>query len=82
MISGRNEIKCPNCGKVFQIDETSYESILKQIRDEEFHKEIESKEKQFNKERESAVKLAEAHIREEMQKQVADNDRRIIRTTL
>ena len=82
MISSRNEIKSPNCGKVFQIDETSYESILKQIRDEEFHKEIESKEKQFNKDRESAGKLAEAHIREEMQKQVADNDRRIIRTTL
>lgn len=72
-----NEIKCPNCGKVFQIDETSYESILKQIRDEEFHKEIESKEEQFTKEKESAIKLAEAHIREEMQKQMTDKDMEI-----
>jgi len=62
---------------VFQIDETSYESILKQIRDEEFHKEIESKEEQFTKEKESAVKLAEAHIREEMQKKVADKEAEI-----
>ena len=69
-----NEIKCPNCGKVFQIDETSYESILKQIRDEEFHKEIDSREKQFSKEKESAVKLAEAHIRGELQKQVANKE--------
>lgn len=69
-----NEIKCPNCGKVFQIDETSYESILKQIRDEEFHKEIDSREKQFSKEKENAIKLAEAHIREELQKQVANKE--------
>lgn len=69
-----NEIKCPNCGKVFQIDETSYESILKQIRDEEFYKEIDSRQEQFTKDKENAVKLAEAHIREEMQKQVADKE--------
>ena len=35
-----NEIKCPECGKVFQIDETSYDSIVNQIRDHEFQKEI------------------------------------------
>ena len=28
-----NEIKCPKCGTVFQISESDYESILKQIRD-------------------------------------------------
>ena len=39
-----NEIKCPNCGKVFQIDESSYESIVKQIRDHEFEKEITERE--------------------------------------
>ena len=42
-----NEIKCPECGKVFQIDETSYDSIVKQIRDHEFEKEIEIREKSF-----------------------------------
>ena len=35
-----NEIKCPKCGTVFQISETDYESIVKQIRDAEFEKEI------------------------------------------
>ena len=34
-----NELKCPNCGIVFQIDEQDYESIVKQIRDNEFNKE-------------------------------------------
>ena len=35
------EIKCPNCGEVFQVDESSYDSIVKQVRDKEFSKEIE-----------------------------------------
>ena len=35
-----NEIKCPKCGTMFQINETDYDSIVKQIRDKEFDKEI------------------------------------------
>ena len=31
------EIKCPNCGEVFQIDESNYDSIVKQVRDHEFN---------------------------------------------
>ena len=42
-----NEIKCPKCGQIFQIDETSYESILKQVRDEEFNKQINAREEQY-----------------------------------
>ena len=33
------EIKCPNCGEVFQVDETGYAQIVKQVRDQEFAKE-------------------------------------------
>ena len=68
------EIKCPHCGKAFTIDEAGYESILKQVRDEEFYKEIDLRQEQFTKDKESAVKLAEAHIREEMQKKIADKE--------
>ena len=32
------EIKCPNCGTVFQINENDYSLIVKQIRDSEFDK--------------------------------------------
>ena len=35
-----NEIKCPKCGTMFKIDESEYESIVKQIRNNEFEKEI------------------------------------------
>ena len=33
-----NQIKCPKCGEVFQIDETAYSAIVNQIRDKEFNK--------------------------------------------
>lgn len=35
-----NEIKCPHCGKVFQVDETGFASIIRQVRDHEFDKEL------------------------------------------
>ena len=69
-----NGIKCPNCGQVFQIDETSYESILRQVRDDEFNKQINAREKQYKDEKENEIKLAEAHIREELQKQISNKD--------
>ena len=38
-----SEIKCPNCGKTFKIDENSYAEIVKQVRDAEFSSDIEQK---------------------------------------
>ena len=35
-----NEIKCPECGKVFSVDEASYASVVNQIRTKEFEEEI------------------------------------------
>ena len=66
-----NEIKCPECGKVFQIDETSYDSIVKQIRDHEFEKEIEIREKSFLNDKESAIKLAEANTKEKLNEEIS-----------
>lgn len=34
------EIRCPKCGEVFQVDETGYAQIVKQVRDKEFTKEL------------------------------------------
>jgi hypothetical protein len=33
-----HEIKCPNCGKTFNLDETGYADILSQVRDDAFDK--------------------------------------------
>ncbi len=61
-----NEIKCPKCGTVFQISESDYESILKQIRDKEFEKELLIREEQYKKEKDSAVKIAEMNKEKEL----------------
>ena len=34
------EIKCPNCGEVFVVDESGYAQIVQQVRDKEFDKEL------------------------------------------
>ena len=59
-----NEIKCPKCGTVFQISESDYESIVKQIRDREFDKEISLRDEQHKLDKDNAVKLAESKIKE------------------
>lgn len=52
------EIKCPKCGELFQIDESGYAVIVKQIRDIEFAKEIKEREKQFEAEKDNLIQLA------------------------
>ena len=52
------EIKCPKCGEVFQVDESGYSAIVKQVRDKEFSKEIQNREAQFESEKENAIQLA------------------------
>ena len=47
------DIKCPNCGTVFSVDDTTYASISKQVRDKEFEKELTTQKT-------AAVKLIEA----------------------
>ena len=35
-----NKIQCPNCGEVFEIDESKYSEIVAQVRNEQFEKEV------------------------------------------
>ncbi len=60
-----NELKCPNCGTVFQIDEVDYMSIVKQVKDKEFEKEISVREEQYKNDKEQSIKLVEAKLEKE-----------------
>ena len=57
-----NEIKCPKCGTVFQINEQDYDSIIKQIRDHEFERQIKEREKLFEIDKENAIKLSKSEL--------------------
>lgn len=45
------EIKCPKCGEVFQVDASGYAAIVKQVRDKEFEKELSERQNTFQTER-------------------------------
>lgn len=51
------EIKCPNCGEVFQVDETGYEQIVRQVRDQEFTKEVERRAGELEAKKEKELEL-------------------------
>jgi len=69
-----NEIKCPNCGTVFQINETDYDKIIKQVRDKEFTKELAVREEQYKQDKESSIKLAEGKIEKKLIAEITKKD--------
>jgi hypothetical protein len=66
-----NEIICPNCHKAFKVDEAGFADILKQVRDREFDKELTNRLDLAQKDKENAIKLAEANIRNSLQNELA-----------
>ena len=65
------EIKCPKCGEVFQVDESGYAAIVQQVRDKEFSKELAQREAAFASEKRLAVELAVAKAQSERDEQIA-----------
>ena len=72
-----NELKCPKCGTIFKISENDYNSILEQVRNDEFEKELKRREEEFQKEKENSIKLAEAKVKEELSKQLNEKESQI-----
>ena len=66
------EIKCPKCGEVFQVDESGYAAIVKQVRDKEFEKEIKQREDALLSEKNSAVVVAVTKAEADKDKIIAD----------
>lgn len=69
-----DEIKCPECGTVFQISESNYDSILKQVRNKEFTKEVKALEEKYENSVSNAVKLAEANLLKENEEKLNQKD--------
>ena len=56
------EIKCPHCGQLFTIDESNYDSIVKQIRDHEFYDELKKREAEYNEKLELQKELVKKDL--------------------
>ncbi len=74
-----HEVKCPSCGKTFQIDEAGYADILNQVRDEAFHQALRERLELAERDKMTAVELAKARIAGEMEKQAAEKQAEIER---
>lgn len=72
-----NEIICPNCKKAFKVDEAGFADILKQVRDHQFEEELNNRLALAEKEKENAVKLAEANVKNTFQEQLAKKDQEL-----
>jgi hypothetical protein len=70
-----NEIICPHCKKAFKVDEAGYADILKQVRDHQFEEELKNRLDLAKKEKEDAVKLAEANVKNTYQEKLAERDK-------
>ena len=69
-----NEIKCPNCGTIFQINESEYEKIVKQIKNKEFEKELTIREKEYKLDKENEVLKARTQIKEQLTQELNQKD--------
>jgi len=57
-----NEIKCPHCGKVFSVDESEYALLLSQVKNNEFHKELEEREKNIKESNKNLIDLEKSKL--------------------
>ena len=57
-----NTVKCPSCKEVFKVDDSVYTDIVKQVRDQQFDQELRDRLSAAEREKESAIKIAEANL--------------------
>ncbi len=72
-----HEIKCPNCGQVFKVDESGYAQIVQQVRDREFKQELDRREKELENKLDSDLKIAKMQQDKAHDEQLAEKDKQI-----
>ncbi|HQE69929.1 MAG TPA: DUF2130 domain-containing protein [Atopobiaceae bacterium] len=71
------EIKCPQCGQVFKVDESGYAQIVAQIRDAEFARELHEREHMLARSEDQKREIALAQLRAKSADELADRERQI-----
>ena len=66
-----HEIKCPHCGRAFKIDEAGYAEILRQVRDGRFEQELHERLELAERDKQSALELAQAKAAAQLQQAAA-----------
>ncbi len=69
-----NKLICPKCKETFKVDEAGFSELLRQVRDDQFEKDLKKRLSLENKEKEGAIKLAEAKFANKLQFELASKD--------
>ncbi len=71
------EIKCPKCGEAFTVDESGYMAIVKQVRDVEFQKDLEERQRLFTEAKESELNLLKTEAKHNLDKSLSQSQEEI-----
>ena len=71
------EIKCPKCGTSFKVDESGYAEILKQVRNEEFSKDLAEREHLLMEKHRSQIELLKKQSETEIAKDLNKKEQEI-----
>ena len=66
-----NQITCPKCGTVINLDESDYEGIVRKVRDDQFVHEVEERAASLRREHEQALELARSQAKAELDRVMA-----------
>lgn len=78
------EIRCPNCNEVFQVDESGYAQIVQQVRDREFEKEAQRRAEELEKAKNGELEIIRMKYEQQLksalsekQEDITDKDKMI-----
>ena len=72
-----HDIVCPNCGKAFTVDGAGYAGILKQVRDQEFEKDLHDRIDLMEQAQHAEIELAEAKVAKTLLAEAAEKNTEI-----
>ena len=72
------ELKCPNCGSMFTVDEADYASIVSQVKNAEFEEELNRRLAEMMGRKDAEQKVKDAVAREDFSKKLGDKDKTIL----
>lgn len=66
------EIRCPKCNEVFQVDDSGYSQIVQQVRDKEFEKEAARRAEELEKAKNSEFKIIEMEYEKKLESALSE----------
>lgn len=69
------ELKCPNCGKAFTVNEADYASIVNQVKNAEFNAEVDRRIEELHKQHEVEEELAASKAEQAFQDKLSEKDK-------